>query len=148
MLFIWYGIFAPPHPDVTCMFPLDGITKLWGMGIIIGFFIAICIYSYFYFFSLPTRHALKRYWLLSLLVLILCSVVLSSIVLVNKLEITDQLCVQNMTTSANAVNINIVLASFITAFEINFISAVIFILMGMIPYKSRMRAMRNYPFSI
>ena len=122
MLFIWYGIFAHPHPDVTCMFPLDGITKLWGMGIIIGFFIAICIYSYFYF--------------------------LSSIVLVNKLEITDQLCVQNMTTSANAVNINIVLASFITAFEINFISAVIFILMGMIPYKSRMRAMRNYPFSI
>ena len=148
MLFIWYGIFAHPHPDVTCMFPLDGITKLWGMGIIIGFVIAISIYSYFYFFSLPTRHALKRYWLLSLLVLILCSIVLSSMILVNKLEITDQLCVQNSTTSESAVYINIILASFITALEINLISAVIFILIGKIPYKSRMRAMRNYPFSI
>jgi len=148
MLFIWYGIFAHPHPDVTCMFPLDGITKLWGMGIILGFVIAICIYSYFYFLSLPTRHALKKYWLLFLLVPILCSILLSSMLIVNKLEITDQLCVQNMTTSASAVNINIILASIITALEINLITAAIFILLGKVPFKSRMRAMRNYPFSI
>jgi len=145
MLFIWYGIFAHPHPEVTCMYPIDGISRLWGMGIFIGFIIAICIYGYFYFLSLPTKNALKKYWILFFIVPALISILLSSIIILNEETIIDELCVQEMSAPTNTIVINIILASLITALEINIITAVLFIIVGKIPIKSRMRAMRNYP---
>ncbi len=148
MWFIWYIIFAHPHPDVTCMYPPDGITRLWGMGIVVGFILAIALYTWFYYFSLPTKNALKKYWAIFIIVPILCAIILSGSIILNKDSLIDELCMQSYARPLSTINLNIILASIITALEMNIITAVLFILLGRLPIKSRMKAMRNYPFPL